>query len=98
MPRVNVSIQVIPRVTGDQDIYDIVDEAIRVIQQSGVKYEVGPMETTMEGEYDELMDVVKRAQEAVIAAGSERVITIVKIDYSPSGVTMEEKVGKYRQR
>ena len=56
------------------------------------------METTMEGEYDELMDVVKRAQEAVIAAGSERVITIVKIDYSPSGVTMEEKVGKYRQR
>ena len=55
MPRVNVSIQVIPRVTGDQDIYDIVDEAIGVIQQSGVKYEVGPMETTMEGEYDELM-------------------------------------------
>lgn len=97
MANVNVSIQVIPRVTGDRDIYTIVDEAIKVIKQSGVKYEVGPMETTMEGEYDELMGIVKQAQEAVLAAGSDRVITIVKIDYSPSGVTMEEKVGKHRQ-
>lgn len=98
MAHVNVSIQVIPRVTGEQDIYTIVDEAIKVIQQSGVKYEVGPMETTMEGEYDRLMDIVKQAQEAVIAAGSDRVLTVVKIDYNPAGVTMEEKVGKYRQR
>ena len=35
MPRVNVSIQVIPRVTGDQDIYDIVDEAMRDSQSGG---------------------------------------------------------------
>lgn len=97
MANANVSVQVIPRVTGDHDIYAIVDEAIKVIQQSGVKYEVGPMETTMEGDYDELMAIVKKAQEAVLAAGSDRVVTIVKIDYNPAGVTMEEKVGKYRQ-
>ena len=98
MANVNVSIQVIPRVTGEKDIYAVVDEAIKVIQEAGVKYEVGPMETTMEGEYDELMAIVKQAQEAVLAAGSDRVLTMVKIDYNPAGVTMEEKVGKYRQR
>ncbi|HEX7065190.1 MAG TPA: MTH1187 family thiamine-binding protein [Bacillales bacterium] len=97
MGNANVSLQVIPRATGDRsDLYGIVDEAIKVIQQSGVKYEVGPMETTLEGDYDELMEIVKKAQEAVVAAGSQRVMTVVKIDYCPDGVTMEEKVGKYR--
>jgi uncharacterized protein (TIGR00106 family) len=96
MANANVSIQVLPRIKGDADVYAVVDEAIKVIAESGLKYEVGPMETTVEGDYDEIMPVVKAAQEAVVAAGSERVMTIVKIDYCPAGVTMEEKVGKYR--
>lgn len=98
MTNANVSLQVIPGATGEkEDLYALVDEAIKVIQESGVKYEVGPMETTMEGDYDELMGIVKKAQDAVVAAGSERVVAIVKIDYCPAGVTMEEKVGKYRE-
>lgn len=97
MANANVSIQVIPRASGaKEELYALVDEAIKVIEASGVKYEVGPMETTMEGDYDELMKIVKEAQEAVVAAGSDRVVTIVKIDYCPEGVTIEEKVGKYR--
>ncbi len=54
------------------------------------------METTMEGEYDRLMDLVKQAQEVCIREGASRVVSVVKIDYKPGGVTMEEKVGKYR--
>lgn len=96
MANANVSLQILPRGASDKEVYACVDEAIRVIQRSGVKYEVGPMETTMEGEYDQLMAIVKEAQEAVVKAGSERVISILKVDYKPSGVTMEEKTGKYR--
>jgi len=48
MPRVNVSLQVIPNVPEDK-IYPVVDKVIEMIDKSGVKYEVGPMETTMEG-------------------------------------------------
>jgi uncharacterized protein (TIGR00106 family) len=95
MPTINVSFQVLPQVPGG-DTYPVVDQAIAVVQQSGVKYEVGPMETTMEGELDELLEIVKRAQQACIDAGAKRVMTLVKIDYAPQGVTMEEKVGKYR--
>ncbi|MFC4076198.1 MTH1187 family thiamine-binding protein [Salinithrix halophila] len=97
MANANVSLQVLPRASGDREIYDLVDEAIRVIRESGVKYEVGPMETTMEGDYDELMAVVKKAQEAVVTAGSGRVISIIKVDYKPDGISIEEKVGKYRR-
>ncbi len=95
MANINVSLQVIPKVK-DEDTYAVVDKAIEVIQQSGVKYEVGPMETTMEGELDELLEIVKKAQQACVDAGASRVISMVKIDYVPDGVTMEEKTAKYR--
>jgi len=95
MPPVNVSFQVIPAVPL-HDIYAVVDKAIEVVARSGVKYEVGPMETTMEGELADLLQIVQQAQEACIQAGAGRVMTLVKIDYAPGGVTMEEKTRKYR--
>jgi uncharacterized protein (TIGR00106 family) len=95
MSAVNVSFQVIPNVPQEK-CYEVVDKAIEVVQKSGVKYEVGPMETSMEGELNYLLEIVKNAQQACIDAGADRVITMIKIDYSPEGVTMEEKVGKYR--
>lgn len=96
MADVNVSLQVLPRVPDDQ-IYDVVDKVIRLIEKSGVKYEVGPMETTMEGELGLLLDIVKEAQEVCIKEGATRVMSMVKIDYKPEGVTMDEKIGKYRK-
>lgn len=85
----------IPKVP-DQDTYRVVDLAIDVVKKAGVKYEVGPMETTMEGELDQLLEIVKEAQQVCVEAGAERVMTIIKIDYHPQGVTMEEKIRKYR--
>ena len=95
MPVVNVSLQVLPVVPEDR-IYPVVDKVIELIAASGAKYEVGPMETTMEGEYDQLMDVVREAQELCVREGAARVVSVVKIDYKPGGVTMAEKVGRYR--
>ncbi len=95
MDTVLVSFQVLPRADG-LDIYDVVDRAIGVVQASGVPYEVGAMETTMEGEYDHLMRIVKEAQEACMAAGAERVITVIKVDWKRGGVSFDEKIGKYR--
>ncbi len=94
MPVVNVSLQILPRV-GDERIYPVVDKVIELIAQSGVKYIVGPMETTMEGEYDCLMTIVKKAHELCIKEGATRVLSVIKVDYKPEGVTMDEKVGKY---
>jgi uncharacterized protein YqgV (UPF0045/DUF77 family) len=92
---VNVSFQILPRVEGMHP-YDAVDRAIAVVQASGVKYEVGPMETTMEGDYDQLMQIVKQAQEACIAVGAESVITIVKVAWRQGGASIDAKIGKYR--
>ncbi|MDW8799996.1 thiamine-binding protein [Clostridium sp. A1-XYC3] len=91
----NVSLQVLP-VVGEEELYGVVDKVIEYIDSTGVKYEVGAMETTMEGDIDKLLDIVKIAQQICVDNGAVRVVSVVKIDYKPEGVTMEEKVGKYR--
>ncbi len=96
MPIVNVSLQILPRVE-EERLYDVVDKVIEYIDSCGVKYEVGPMETTMEGEFDELIEIVKGAQAICVNEGAKRVLSVVKIDYKPEGVTMDEKIGKYRK-
>ncbi len=80
----------------EEKIYEVVDQVIELIKKSGVKHIVGPMETSMEGDLEELLDLVIKAQEVCVQAGSKRVISIVKIDYKPDGVSMNEKIDKYR--
>jgi uncharacterized protein YqgV (UPF0045/DUF77 family) len=90
---VNVSVQVLPL---HNDPYPIVDKAIAAIQAAGVKYEVGPLETTMEGQLDELLEVAKTAHRACFVEGVEREVTIIKIADALGGTSIEDKVGKYR--
>lgn len=96
MASVNLAFQVLPKSEGG-NTYDLVDKAIEIVQKSGVKYEVGAMETVMEGELDDLIDIVKKAQDACIKAGASEVMTHMKIHYRPlEGVTIDEKLKKYR--
>lgn len=87
--------QILPSVP-EERLYQVVDKVIALIEESGVKYVVGPMETTMEGELHELLGIVKKAQEICIANGAARVVSVVKIDYKASEVTIDEKIQKYR--
>jgi uncharacterized protein (TIGR00106 family) len=94
MSDITVSFQVIPIC---EDPYPVVDRAIEVVQRSGVKYEVGPHETTMEGELEQLLEIVRSGHRACFEAGAERVVTFVKIVDAVGGTTIEDKVAKYRE-
>lgn len=95
MPVCNVSLQIIPLVD-EEKVYQVVDRVIELIAASGVKFAVGPMETTMEGSLEELLEIVSRAQGVCTSAGAERILSIIKIDYSTRGVTINEKIEKYQ--
>jgi uncharacterized protein (TIGR00106 family) len=56
-----------------------VAEAVRVVRASGLPNETNAMFTLIEGEWDEVMDVVRRATEAV-AAVAPRVSLVLKAD------------------
>ena len=97
MASIAVSFQVLPGGLADKEsAYAAVDAAIAVVAASGLPYLVNPMETTLEGDYDAVMAVIKQAQTAVIAAGASRVFTYIKIDNNPGGSTIGEKLVKYR--
>jgi len=96
MAQTLLSIQVIPKTPNNEDSYAYVDRAIEVIQKSGVKYEVHPLETTMEGELEALLDVVRRMHEALVEAGSPSIISQIKIAHRPGGISMERLTEKYR--
>jgi uncharacterized protein (TIGR00106 family) len=91
-----ISIQILPKPTDGTDVIPYVDEAIRVIHESGVKYEVHPLETTMEGELTQLMRVIEDMNERMIEMGCKNVISQIKVLYQPSGITMETLTEKYR--
>jgi uncharacterized protein YqgV (UPF0045/DUF77 family) len=55
---------------------------VRIVRESGLPNETDSMFTTIEGEWDEVFDVVKRATEAVGAYGS-RVSLVLKADIRP---------------
>lgn len=95
MPNINLELQVIPG--GTENGYAVVDSVIAMIKESGVKYVVGPMGTTMEGELPQLLKIVEKAQQVCIDNGASRVLSVVKIDYKPEGATIDEKIGKYRE-
>ncbi|WP_343307682.1 thiamine-binding protein [Chitinophaga niabensis] len=92
---INLALQILPQVAADK-VYAVVDEAIAVIHNSGVKYRVCPFETVMEGTYDQLMEVVKQAQEVCFKAGAGQILVFMKIQNNSGGdVSIEDKTGKY---
>jgi len=95
MYKSSVSFQVLPKTATDEKTIAIVDKVIAMIKKSGVTFEVGPMETTMEGDLEMLLTIVKKAQYLCIKAGAKSVFTNVKIAYNPKGVlTINQKIKK----
>lgn len=75
-----------------------VAEAVRVVRASGLPNETNAMFTNIEGEWDEVMAVVKQAVDAV-AAVSPRVSLVLKADIRP-GFTgqLTAKVARLEQQ
>lgn len=82
-------------VVGDE-LSPYVDAAVEEVKKSGLKYEVDAMGTTVEGDLDQILDVVKKAHQAVKQKGADRVLTEIKIDDRTEGVTIDEEVRSYR--
>ncbi|WP_226677321.1 MTH1187 family thiamine-binding protein [Rossellomorea aquimaris] len=91
-----VSIQIIPKTNNGEDVIPYVDEAIAIIEKSGVRYEVHPLETTMEGNLSDLFKVIEQMNERMIEIGSKNVISQIKVLYQPDGIEMNQLTEKYR--
>ena len=95
----SIAIQVLPKVETDAEVVRIVDEVIAYIQSTGLTYQVGAFETTIEGEsYDELMDIAKECLKVAVRSGAPKVSAYIKVVYRPDGdiLTIGQKTSKYQ--
>jgi uncharacterized protein (TIGR00106 family) len=94
---INASIQIVP-IVQDKHPYEWVDDAIAIIQSSGISYEVGPFATVLEGKYDEVMKVIQDVNEFLYSKGCEEWITNLQIQIRSKGdITSLEKTEKFKQ-
>ena len=95
----SIAIQVLPKVENDEQVVRIVDDVIAYIQSTGLTFQVGAFETTIEGEnYDELMDIAKECLKVAVRSGAPKVSAYIKAVYRPEGdiLTIEQKTSKYQ--
>ena len=95
----SVAIQVLPNVQDEEEVIRSVDVGSGRIIKTELNYYVGPFETTIEGDYDQLMDIVKECQHVAERAGCKAMSVYVKIAYKPEGdvLTIEKKVTNHHQ-
>jgi uncharacterized protein (TIGR00106 family) len=93
-----VAFSVAPSGGGDTDsVSEAVAAAVRIVRESGLPHETTSMFTTIEGEWDEVMDVVKRATEAV-SSRAPRTSLVLKADIRPGHVDqLREKVRRMEE-
>ncbi len=77
-----VAFSIAPSGTGDASVGDAVAEAVRIVRASGLPNETTSMFTTIEGEWDEVMAVVKQCVDT-LAASAPRVSLVLKADLRP---------------
>lgn len=93
---VNASIQVVP-IVADIHPYRWVDEAISIIESSGIQYDIGPFATVLEGKYDDVIRVIHAVNEHLLAKKCPEWISNVQIQIRSEGnITGLEKTTKFK--
>jgi uncharacterized protein (TIGR00106 family) len=93
---INASVQILP-ITTDRHPYEWVDEAIGIIQRSGISYEVGPFSTIIEGDYFKVMKVIDEVNEYLYQQGCPEWISNLQIQIRNKGdITGKEKTDKFK--
>src|SRR5215470_5467939 len=93
---INASIQLLP-IVKDKHPYLWVDEAIEVVSRSGIKYQVGPFSTVLEGSYNEVLSAMNAINEYLYQQNCNEWILNVQLQIRSRGdVTVNEKIEKYK--
>ena len=85
---------IVPIGTKSASLSQILATVATLIDQSGLDYRVGPMGTTVEGEWDRVMALAKQCHHAVLQS-SDRVMTTIRVDDrtdKPGGGRITQKV------
>lgn len=94
-----IEVSVVPVGTGTPSIGDYIADAVRVLEEAGVPYEVTAMGTLFEAEVKQALPFLQKMHDAAFKRGAVRVLsTIVIDDRRDKQVTMKSKVASVKRR
>ena len=73
-----VEFSIIP-IGSSSSIGDQIAEVLRIVDASGLPYKINPMGTVVEGEWDEIVKLIKKCHKKVMTS-EDRVVTTISID------------------
>ena len=74
-------------------------KVIKNIEKSGLKYQLTPMGTIIEGEWDEISNLIDYSHNLIFEMGIERIITNIKIDYRlDKKSSMQDKIDSVKMK
>ena len=92
-------ISVVPVGTDTASISDYVAAALKIVEASGLKYELSSMATNLEGDLDSILEVFRKMHESAFEHGAVRVLTALKIDdRRDKALTIEGKKAAVRAK
>ncbi|MBS0942180.1 thiamine-binding protein [Leuconostoc mesenteroides] len=94
----SIAVQVLPMTADTKEVIRIVDHVIAYIDKSGVNYQVGAFESTLEGDYDQLMDILKNLPKVAAEISDIPVMVYSKINMATDSdvLTIAKKTDKYK--
>ncbi|GBD25326.1 hypothetical protein HRbin30_00644 [bacterium HR30] len=94
-----IEVSVVPVGTGSPSIGDYIADAVRVLDEAGVPYELTAMGTLLEAEVKQALPLIQKMHEAAFKRGAVRVLsTIVIDDRRDKAVTIRSKVASVKRR
>lgn len=93
---INASVQVVP-LTEAEKAYSIIDQAIALIQQSGLKYTVGALATDIEGEYEAVQQLITRINDLCYSKNDTPFLIYTKLHLcGGKDIFADDKTAKFR--
>ena len=93
-----LSIQILPQDDKRSTSIDLIEEAIAIIEESGLAYRVHALDTTVEGDWDSLLKLITAMNNRVLELGATQTMFQIKLLHRPNGITISDLTHKYDEK
>ena len=94
-----VEVSIVPLGTGSTSVSGYVANCLKVLDVSGLSYELHGMGTIIEGALPDLLAIIRQMHEVPFNEGAQRVVTSIKIDdRRDKKATIQDKVESVRRK